>query len=66
MIKMFSETRGVLIERDATDRCHGLGAASMNDNKPRAIIVKFQSYKVLQKIFNAKRRLKDRHNRKFN
>ena len=58
VIKLFSETLGVPIERAAIDRCHRLGAASMNDNKPRAIIVTFQSYKVRQKIFNAKRCLK--------
>ena len=27
VIKLFSETLGILIERDATDRCHRLGAA---------------------------------------
>ena len=54
-----AKTLGVTIQPTDIDRSHRVGAVKEGNPKPRAVIVKFSSYKTRQKLFDARRKNKN-------
>lgn len=58
VVNILNDKLGVAISIDNIDRCHRLGAFRPGSQKPRAIIIKFTSYRYRAKVFHEKKKLK--------
>ncbi|KAK5649644.1 hypothetical protein RI129_000673 [Pyrocoelia pectoralis] len=59
MIETFNTYCNVNMKAESIDRCHRIGKPSDNINKPRAIIVKFTSYRYKNLIYRSKTKFRN-------